>query len=338
MSTATKLLLGFGVLLGLALGALIVASYGLIGPAGGWLLLGAVLGLGFAVAWWAVSPLVQAERELRRQREHMRDEAAAQARQKLEDYFENAAVAMRWVGRDGRILRANQAELDLLGYDEDEYVGRPLADFHVDAGDAAHILKRLAAGEVLRNCEARLRAKDGAIKEVLLDSDVYWRDGQFIHTRCFTRDVTDRKRAEDDARESEERFRALADKAPVLIWMSDRSTQYDFVNQFWLDFTGRPLERELGNGWMEGVHAEDRDPVREAYAAAFQARTGFTLEFRLRRADGAYPLGPQHGRAAPHEKWLFHRLHRLMRGHYRSQAMGNRSAARAARPGGDGSP
>src|SRR5690242_4463881 len=82
----------------------------------------------------------------------------------LTDFLENAALPLHWVGGDGRILWANQAELDLLGYSRDEYVGHHIAEFHVDNPAIREILERLNQSEVLRNYEARLRCKDGGIR------------------------------------------------------------------------------------------------------------------------------------------------------------------------------
>ena len=88
--------------------------------------------------------------------------------------------------------------------------------------------------------------------------------------------------------ESEERFRLLADTAPVFVWTAGVDTKYDFFNRGRLEFTGRPLERELGHGWTESVLADDRVHCVRTYLAAFEARQPFHLEYRLRRADGAY--------------------------------------------------
>lgn len=126
----------------------------------------------------------QAERELQRREAE------------LTDFFENAAIGLHWVGPDGTILRVNQAELDMLGYTRDEYVGRNIGEFHVDQPVVEDILARLQAGEVLQNYEARLRCKDGGTKHVRIDSNVYREHGMFIHTRCFTQDITERKRTE----------------------------------------------------------------------------------------------------------------------------------------------
>src|SRR5207248_1810683 len=105
-------------------------------------------------------------------------------------------MALQWVGPDGKIIWANRAELRLLGYDESEYVGRPVADFYVERAEAEGILARLARHEELHEAEVRLRAKDGSTKYVLINSNVCWRDGEFVHTRCFTLDVTERRLAE----------------------------------------------------------------------------------------------------------------------------------------------
>ncbi len=114
----------------------------------------------------------------------------------LTDFFETSPIGLHLVGPDGTILRVNQAELDLLGYTREEYVGRSIAEFHVDPEAIEDILQRLLAGELLPEYEARLRCRDGSIKQVHVSSSVYREEGEFIHTRCFTFDITDRRRAE----------------------------------------------------------------------------------------------------------------------------------------------
>jgi PAS domain S-box-containing protein len=101
-------------------------------------------------------------------------------------------------------------------------------------------------------------------------------------------DITERKRAEEQLRESEARFRDVANAAPVMIWMSGADKLCTFFNKFWLDFTGRTVDQELGNGWADGVHRDDLGRCLEIYAKAFDARQGFTMEYRLRRFDGEY--------------------------------------------------
>jgi PAS domain S-box-containing protein len=110
-------------------------------------------------------------------------DALRHSEQELGDFFENAAVAIHWVGEDGTILRANQAELDLFGYDRDEYVGRNIAEFHEEKSIVEDALRRLIAGEVLHDYPARIRCKDGSIKDVLIDSSAAFPNGKFVHTR-----------------------------------------------------------------------------------------------------------------------------------------------------------
>jgi len=136
------------------------------------------------------------------------------------DLFENGALGLHFVGPDGVILNANQAELDLLGYTRAEYIGHHISEFHVDGPVIQDILNRLSRKEILKNYEARLRAKDGSIKYVLITSNVLWRQDDFIHTRCFTRDITDRKKVEEEReeliRELERTRETLEDKIQEL--------------------------------------------------------------------------------------------------------------------------
>ncbi|HET7767573.1 MAG TPA: MEDS domain-containing protein, partial [Chloroflexota bacterium] len=134
----------------------------------------------------------------------------------LRDYLETATIGMHWVGPDGTVLWANQAELDLLGYARDEYVGQHISAFHADRAEIEDMLARLASGETLRDYPARLRRKDGTLRDVLIDSSVLWEDGRFVHTRCFTRDVTEVRRLEQERAtllERERAARAAAERA-----------------------------------------------------------------------------------------------------------------------------
>jgi PAS domain S-box-containing protein len=180
------------------------------------------------------------ERELHRLQEVL--EASARDQLGLADFFENAAMPQHWVGPDGTILRANQAELDLLGYSREEYIGRQIADFHADQPVIQDILRRLGNAEVLHDCPARLRCKDGSIRDVLITSRVYRQDGRFIHTRCLTRDITDLKRAEQALQDNERHFREMIDALPAAVYTTDAEGRLTYFNPAAVAFSGRVPE------------------------------------------------------------------------------------------------
>ncbi len=153
--------------------------------------------------------------------------ALRRSQEELADFFENAAVGLHWVGPDGIILQVNRAELDMLGYSREEYVGYDIAEFHADPGAIRHIMLRLARRETLVDYPARLRAKDGSIRHVLINSNVLWEGERFIHSRCFTRDITDAKKAEHERNHlllSEQAARSEAEQAAEKIRRLQRVT------------------------------------------------------------------------------------------------------------------
>ncbi len=125
------------------------------------------------------------------------ESALRASEQELTDFFESATVGLQWVSADGLIRRANQAELDLLGYSAPEYVGHHVSEFNDDPNAIGDLLARLRAGEVLHNSPLSLRCRDGAIKYTLVSASGRWQDGVLVESRWFVMDITDRRRADE---------------------------------------------------------------------------------------------------------------------------------------------
>ncbi len=109
----------------------------------------------------------------------------------LTDFIENAPMPMHWVNGSGIIIWANKAELDMFGYTKEEYLNNHISNFHLDKDVIDTIMKRLIAKDTLKDHPARVLCKNGDLKYVLINSNVFHRNGEFIHTRCFTKDITD---------------------------------------------------------------------------------------------------------------------------------------------------
>ncbi len=199
----------------------------------------------------------------------------------LWNFLENASVGIHWVDKNGIIIWTNQAELEMLGYTREEYIGQHIAEFHVDKAVIEDILHRLARGETLNNYEARLRHKDGSIRYGVINSNVLWEDGEFIHTRCFTRDITERKQAEEKLRASEERFRALVSQATAGIAESDLDSRLIFVNPGLCEMLGYSEAELLGKTIWELTYTEDLEENKRLFKRMVEQGESYQFEKRF---------------------------------------------------------
>jgi PAS domain S-box-containing protein len=206
----------------------------------------------------------------------------------LEDFFENGAVGLHIVSGDGIILRANRAELDLLGYSADEYVGQPITKFHADGPVIDDILHRLSCGDSLDRYPARLLAKDGSVRHVLITSNSRFDHGEFVNTRCFTVDVTNLHEAEQARRESDERLAATYEAATVGIAETDEQGRYVRVNDAFCKLLGCSREEATSMHLVDITHPDDRAAEADRYARQVRGETdSYTSEKRGVRADGS---------------------------------------------------
>src|SRR5438034_4516547 len=205
----------------------------------------------------------------------------------------NAANLGLWLWNiPGDQLRVTQKWRELFGFPDSEPVtfDRLLQLVHPeDRERMKQLVQQMFEHGGEYESEYRISRPDGSTRWILGYGSVELDErGKPAFARGVSRDITTRKLAEEELRESEERFRTVANAAPVLIWMSGPDRLCTFFNKGWLDFTGRSLEQELGNGWAEGVHLEDLDRCLDVYQNSFNARESFTMEYRLRRSDGEY--------------------------------------------------
>ncbi len=203
------------------------------------------------------------------------DQALRNSERDLSDFFENAAIPLHWVGADGTILRVNQAELDLLGYRREEYVGRSIAAFHADAPVIADILRRLTAAETLRDYPARLRCKDGSIREVRITSNVQWDGDRFVHTRCITRDVTDRQRVSELTTRIDDYLEGLMEGFVAY----DGEWRMIYMNAAGERILGRHRADVLGKTWHEAFPHAVGNPVDLMYQRIMRTRVAERMEY-----------------------------------------------------------
>jgi len=196
----------------------------------------------------------------------------------------------------GAVRMMNPVAERLTGYPENEALG-------LSADQVFHIVNEQTRGEVESPIRRVLREGQvvGLANHTVLvaragqdvpigdsGAPIRGRDGSVEGVVLVFRDVTERSKAQEALERSERRFRTVADSAPVMIWSDAPDGKREYLNQPWLRFTGRALERETGYGWKEGVYPEDRDRRQEVYDRALEAREPFSVEFRLRSHEGQY--------------------------------------------------
>ncbi len=216
---------------------------------------------------------------------------AEQSRSLLAAIVDSSDDAIVSKDLDGIITSWNKSAERIFGYTTEEAIGHNItliipSDRHAEESD---ILDRLRRGERVDHFHTLRRRKDGTLLDVSLTvSPVRDSSGRIIGASKVARDITAQRRTEHELRESEQRFRVITDASPIMVWMSGTDKLCYYFNKGWLDFVGRTLEQESGNGWAENVHPEDFDRCLQTYVSNFNARRSFEMEYRMRHHTGQY--------------------------------------------------
>ena len=200
------------------------------------------------------------------------------------------------ISASGQITDVNESTVLATGVPREQLVGRDFSDYFTEPDTARAGYRRAFADGFVRDFPLTLRHTSGRTTDVLYNASVY-RDaqGKVLGVFAAARDITELNRTTRLLEESEGRYRRMADDAPVLLWEAGTDGLCTYMNMPWLEFTGRTLEQELGNGWAENIHPDDYQRCMDTYLEAFHARRNLKLELRLRRADGDYRWIECHG-------------------------------------------
>jgi PAS domain S-box-containing protein len=222
------------------------------------------------------------------------EQKLSESQNRLAGIVGSAMDAIIAVDEERRIVLFNAAAEKMFGCTQDEAVGTAIDRFIPERFRPEHeaYMRRFGeSGVTTRNMgtPAALWAVRRNGQEFPMEASITHleSDGRKLFT-VIIRDITERCRAEEAIRESEERFRLVADTAPVMIWTAGTDRKYSYVNKTWLDFTGCPLEAELGDDWAGGLHPDDSSRSFQTYVEAFDRREPFEMQYRLRRHDGQY--------------------------------------------------
>lgn len=205
--------------------------------------------------------------------------------------LESMANGVVLADKNRRLTFVNKAFEQITGYSHRETLGEFcnfLQGEKTDPEQVQRIREALASQQAFQGELINYR-KDGSLFwNQLTISPIFDTQGQLIQFVGVLKDVTEHKNLEAELINSERRFRDLSNASPAFIWMSGLDKQCIWVNQSWLNFTGRTLQQEIGNGWAEHIHPEELDYCLSTYVSHFDQRLPFRLEYRLRRSDGEY--------------------------------------------------
>ena len=236
------------------------------------------------------------------------EEELKQSENQVRLFVEHTPASVAMFDREMRYILTSRRWLKDYKLGEQNIIGRSHYEVFPEITERWKEIHRRCLGGAVETCEQDPFPRlDGSVDWVRWEvRPWYATSGEIGGIIMFTEVITDRKRAEESLRESEDRFRTMANTAPVMIWMSGEDKLCNFFNKGWLDFTGRTLAQELGNGWAEGVHREDLDHCLEVYVDASTRAGSLQSNTACGDFDGEYRWLVDTGvpRFAPDGKFL----------------------------------
>jgi PAS domain S-box-containing protein len=225
---------------------------------------------------------------LLRQREQQLQRQLAE----IEVIYQSAPIGLNVLDTDLRFVRINQRLAEINGFPVEAHIGRTIREVLPDLAGAAEQLLRpvLETGEPLLNVEihGETPAQPGR-QRTWLEHFIPLKHGdRVIGISTVCEEITERVQVEAALRQSEERFRNLADNAPMMVWVTDTSGYCTYLSKSWCEFTGQTEATGLGFGWLTAVHPDDREFSKGIFIKAIEQHEAFRLEYRLRRQDGEY--------------------------------------------------
>lgn len=193
------------------------------------------------------------------------------------------------IGPDGKIQDVNQATEIATGYSRDHLIGTSFSSYFSKPDSAEIGYQKVFSKGVVRDYPLEMLHKDGQTLSVLYNAVLY-RDEEGVVKGIFAaaRDITDIRRYQNMMSQSLSFYLNVLDKFPNPIWRSGVDAKCDYFNKAWLDFTGRAIEDEIGDGWVSGIHPDDTDRCVSEYLKSFAKREPFCLMYRLHHSDGSY--------------------------------------------------